>query len=180
MHKSDILGLYEIIKHGDEEHKRWLLQTICRYYEMNYFDTVPSRGQTGEIGSRYTTLMANPIPMPSPSPDRAPQSVVGGPTGGYKYDEGKPSLWRGLLDYFPRALQAVALTSDFGAKKYKWKSWATVPGAEERYKDALVRHLVASSYEENDPESGMAHMVHVAWNALALVELKNNKDNNAV
>jgi hypothetical protein len=98
---------------------------------------------------------------------------------GAKLDAGKVSIWRGGLDYFPRAIEKVAEISTFGARKYAWKGWESVPEGVERYSDALVRHLVAESKGEVlDPDSGLLHAAHAAWNALAVLELKLRKDNN--
>lgn len=41
-------------------------------------------------------------------------------TGAIKYDAGKPCVYRGLIQYFPRAGKAVAEISTFGANKYAW------------------------------------------------------------
>jgi hypothetical protein len=66
---------------------------------------------------------------------------------GAKLDAGKTSIWRGGIDYFPRAIEAVAAISTFGARKYAWKGWESVPEGVERYSDALVRHLIAEAKE---------------------------------
>ena len=94
---------------------------------------------------------------------------------GAKHDAGK--VRAGLLvKDFPRALTAVAWVGTFGAQKYTAHSWKTVPEAEERYHDALHRHILAqASGEINDPESGLPHAAHVAWNSLALLELELTK-----
>ena len=91
---------------------------------------------------------------------------------GAKHDAGK--VRAGLLvKDFPHALTAVAQVATFGAQKYAAHSWRTVPGAEERYHDALYRHTLAQACGEiNDPESGLPHASHIAWNALALLELE--------
>ena len=92
-------------------------------------------------------------------------------SNGAKLDAGKPCLWRGAVDYFPGALRAVAPVSTFGATKYSWKGWATVPEGFERYSDAMVRHLVAESAEGPwDNDSGLLHAAHAAWNSLARLE----------
>ena len=94
---------------------------------------------------------------------------------GYKYDTGKVRAAL-LVQDFPRALTAVAWVSTFGAAKYAAHSWKLVPRAGERYEDALHRHILAqASGEVNDPESGLPHAAHVAWNALALLELQLRK-----
>lgn len=91
---------------------------------------------------------------------------------GAKLDNGKPCLWRGLIDYFPRAITEVAAVSTFGAEKYVWKGWEQVPNGFERYSDAMVRHLAKeSSGEILDSDSGLHHAAHTAWNALARLEL---------
>ena len=94
---------------------------------------------------------------------------------GFKHDSGKVRASLPIQD-FPRALTAVAWVSTFGAAKYAAHSWKLVPRAGERYEDALHRHILAqASGEVNDPESGLPHAAHVAWNALALLELQLRK-----
>lgn len=91
---------------------------------------------------------------------------------GAKLDAGKVCLYRGTIDYFPRALESVAAVSTFGATKYAWRGWQTVPEGFERYSDAMVRHLTAHSKgESTDRDSGLLHAAHAAWNALARLEL---------
>jgi hypothetical protein len=91
---------------------------------------------------------------------------------GAKLDAGKSPVFRGLLDYFPNACRAVADVSQFGAKKYAWKGWETVPEGVLRYTDAMVRHCVDSVLEGSlDKTSGLTHAAHMAWNALAVLEL---------
>lgn len=92
---------------------------------------------------------------------------------GAKLDLGKPALFRGAIDYFPRGIEAVAEISTFGASKYAWKGWETVPDGIARYSDALVRHLIKKAKGEIlDPDSGLSHDAHAAWNALAVLELE--------
>lgn len=92
--------------------------------------------------------------------------------GAIKYDGGKPCLYRGVVDYFPRAIEAVGQISTFGARKYAWKGWEDVPEGFARYSDAMVRHLTAEAKGEVlDPDSGLPHAAHAAWGALARLEL---------
>ena len=72
---------------------------------------------------------------------------------------------------FSRALMAVAGVTTFGAEKYAPDGWQHVPNGAERYADALERHLLLGSTERLDPESGLHHKAHAAWNALAVLEL---------
>lgn len=87
-------------------------------------------------------------------------------------DAGKAAILRGVIGYFPQALEAVAQVSAFGASKYTWNGWRSVPDGPARYGDALVRHLTKEFVEgANDSDSGLAHAAHAAWNALARLEL---------
>lgn len=92
--------------------------------------------------------------------------------GAIKYDAGKAPVFRGAISYFPRAIAAVAAVSAFGASKYAWKGWENVADGYNRYSDALVRHLgYEGKGEVLDPDSGLLHAAHAAWNALARLEL---------
>lgn len=88
---------------------------------------------------------------------------------GAKLDAGKPEA--GLLLDFPRALTAVAQVATFGARKYSRGGWLSVKEGQRRYTDALLRHLLKERQESVDPDSGFDHAFHVAWNALARLEL---------
>jgi hypothetical protein len=93
-------------------------------------------------------------------------------TGAIKYDGGKPCVFRGVIQYFPRALLAVAKVSTFGAQKYAWGGWANVEDGINRYADGKERHnLYDAMGEEIDPDSGELHLSHEVWNALARLEL---------
>ena len=90
---------------------------------------------------------------------------------GAKLDSGKSPVWQGVLDYFPRAVKAVADVSMAGASKYKWKGWETVPNGISRYRDALARHQVDESIDGRFDRDGFRHLAQQAWNALAALEL---------
>lgn len=91
---------------------------------------------------------------------------------GAKLDAGKPPVYRGCIAYFPRALEAVADISAIGAEKYTWEGWRTVPDGLNRYSDALGRHATREKYEGlYDPDTKKLHAAHLAWNALARLEL---------
>ena len=89
---------------------------------------------------------------------------------GIKYDQGKNRLglvFRG----FSKALWAVGQVGTFGANKYKPDSWQGIE--QERYQDALLRHLfLYFQGEKIDNESGLNHLSHVAWNALAILNME--------
>jgi len=89
---------------------------------------------------------------------------------GRKEDAGK--IRAGLvLGDFALALEAVARVGTDGAVKYADSNWLAVPEGKARYTDAMLRHWLAGCREERDPESKSLHAAHVAWNALARLEL---------
>lgn len=107
----------------------------------------------------------------------APEKIA---VGGIKYDGGKPCVYRGAIDYFPRAIEQVAAISTFGASKYAWKGWELVDDGFNRYSDAMVRHMLAEAKGEDlDPDSGLLHAAHAAWGALARLEIKLREQENA-
>ena len=90
-------------------------------------------------------------------------------SAGAKLDAGK--IQGGVLADFGMALTAVAEVGTFGAEKYTRGSWQSVPNGQQRYTDALWRHLLKESGEPLDPDSNLTHAAHMAWNALARLEL---------
>lgn len=91
---------------------------------------------------------------------------------GAKLDAGKPRVGLVLLG-FPHALMEVAKVGTFGAGKYTDNGWKDVPNGQQRYTDAMLRHLLKEAQGEVfDNETGIAHAAHAAWNALARLELE--------
>jgi hypothetical protein len=83
---------------------------------------------------------------------------------GMKFDQGKPLM--GLLS--PRWLVGVAQVLTFGAKKYAAHNWAQGISYSRLY-DAIQRHLNAFwDHEENDPESGISHLLHASCGMMFL------------
>lgn len=96
---------------------------------------------------------------------------------GAKNDHGKqmPDL---VLGDFAQALAGVVKVGTFGAHKYTEHGWLHVEDGIKRYKDAMMRHWLAEKAgEERDPDSGLLHAEHFAWNALAILELKLRSQN---
>ena len=122
-------------------------------------------------------LRGNPkFPLFSEAPHRWTveqlEALAAKEVAGMKFDAGKPMAGLMVSD-FANALLAVSEVTTFGAKKYAPRSWMTVPNARDRYNDALHRHLLHSAAgEKQDQESKLLHAAHVAWNALALLELE--------
>lgn len=92
-------------------------------------------------------------------------------TPGAKLDAGKNRLGL-VVGGFSRALKAVGDVGTFGANKYTPNGWMSVPNGVERYTDAMYRHLLdEATGEATDPQTGIAHAAHAAWNALARLDL---------
>jgi hypothetical protein len=88
---------------------------------------------------------------------------------GAKLDWGK--MKGGLLQDFARALWAVGEVGTFGAQKYTRGGWEHTDDGVTRYHDAAVRHWLKAKFEYEDPDSGLPHLAHMAWNLLASLEL---------
>jgi len=83
-----------------------------------------------------------------------------------KFDSGK--LKSSLVPTI--AIKALADVMTFGAEKYEEDSWKNLDNAQQRYTDALYRHLEAwRGGEKFDRESGRPHLWHVITNVAFLL-----------
>lgn len=90
---------------------------------------------------------------------------------GSKLDAGKPIAGE-IVTSFSHALNAMIEVATFGAGKYTRRGFLQVPNAEERYRDALMRHLLKYGMgEEVDSDSGLPHLSHALWNMAAMLEV---------
>jgi hypothetical protein len=87
-----------------------------------------------------------------------------------RFDEGKTRH-----DLIPAwATEQLALVYTYGCQKYDdnnwWKGmrWSKVIGPMKRHVEKWLRG------EQNDDESGLHHLAHVAWNAITLMEYERN------
>lgn len=75
---------------------------------------------------------------------------------------------RGVLDYFPDALLAVAELSRIGNEQHnpgQPMHWAREKSTD--HADCIIRHLIDRGTNDTD---GVGHTVKVAWRALALLQ----------
>lgn len=96
---------------------------------------------------------------------------------GKKLDSNKPEIWR-MLQQFPLALEQVTKCSMFGHEKYKnndgdWQNFSRLDNAYERFSNSLCRHIMEGGLND---ESNLDNDAHVAWNALARLEVKLRKE----
>ena len=100
---------------------------------------------------------------------------------GEKANKNKPQLSL-IFKQFPQALEAIVKCSEYGHKKYEesdkdYLNYQRVEGGSKTYADSGLRHRLRQG---NDLESGLPHQFHVAWNALAELQLwimENNPTN---
>ena len=93
-------------------------------------------------------------------------------TEGVKLNKLKPQISL-LFKQFPDALEAIAKCSEYGHKKYKetdsdFLNFKRVAEGSKAYADAGLRHRLKKGI---DLESMLPHCYHVAWNALAELQL---------
>ena len=93
---------------------------------------------------------------------------------GIKLDDNK-DRW----DLLPLELiEQVIKVLTFGANKYTDNGWQSVPNGYNRYRGALLRHLVAAEKGIlHDEETGLYHLAHMATNALFMLHFKLKEDN---
>lgn len=143
-------------------------------------------GWQGSKGVRAEKALAEAINLEVIYLPGATQVAENDPNGkssnepGAKLDANKAPIVRGVLQYFPRAIEAVANLSKYGSKKYSWAGWRKVEDGIGRYSDAEGRHIVKEAVEGpwdltalNDPKfpTNTLHKTARAWNALATLEL---------
>jgi hypothetical protein len=76
----------------------------------------------------------------------------------------------GVLDYFPRAMVALARLSKVGNDKHnpgEAMRWAKEKSTD--HPDCIIRHFIDRG--KIDPDSGELHDVGLAWRALASLEM---------
>jgi len=88
--------------------------------------------------------------------------------GALRFNTGKTELH--YLMAFSRALRAISDVTSYGSRKYAKYNFLKGASASEST-SSLLRHLVAWwEGEDLDPESGLHHLAHMAWNALRLCD----------
>ena len=100
--------------------------------------------------------------------------IVNSKIKGVKHNSNKPSLDIVLNRQFPKALQLISLATEFGHNKYKevdtdYLNFKNVQGGSQTYFDAAARHN--TERDNRDSQSNLPHIIHVAWNYLAGLEL---------
>lgn len=67
-------------------------------------------------------------------------------------------------------IEKVVEVYHMGCQKYGENTWQNLENGDRRYLAALMRHLCEHEKGElKDQESGLLHIQHVCWNALAVL-----------
>lgn len=89
-----------------------------------------------------------------------------------KEKNSKPPLADMMTD-FNLALTEVSRVTAFGCTKHgRLGGWRDTLDFERTYQNAKARHALCAMVEQIDEESGLYHLAHEAWNALALLQAK--------
>lgn len=109
-----------------------------------------------------------PVVGRSSEPSAAPSENL---PAGRKFDGGKPR-WSLL----PKGVvKCVVKVLEFGAVKYGFENWKSVPNARQRYYDALIRHVESWwDGETYDPETSQHHLAHAVCCAFFLIWMDTN------
>lgn len=112
--------------------------------------------------TRLATCSMEPIGDPKPGNYYTIEKAA------IKTDTGKPAMH--LLPF--EALTEVSKVYAFGAAKYNDHNWR-LGFAWSRLLAAAIRHIFAwAAGEDKDPESGLSHLVHAAFNILSLISFE--------
>lgn len=139
----------------------WLVPTDMLDIEICYCTKgVPYRtraavlAELGQLDAKIIARAAHLIPSTTLPTDSAKRKDI--------------PLVRGLLDYFPAALAAVASVSKAGNDQHNpGQEMHHARGKSMDHADCIVRHLVERGTVDTD---GQRHMAKVAWRALALLQ----------
>jgi hypothetical protein len=100
---------------------------------------------------------------------------------GLKFNNTKAPLDIVINTQFPKALQLLALATEYGHVKYNkngadddYLNYKRVSNGLQSYFDAAARHNTERN--EIDQESGLPHIIHSVWNMLAALELYAEKN----
>jgi hypothetical protein len=127
-----------------------LVESDDTWYPVNIFELYVGHEEPGSQGTGHT--------YDPPAPVAKDYHAV---------RKGQPVV-RGVLDYFPEAIKAVAECSRVGNEQHSpGEPMHHARGKSPDHADALVRHLMDRGTVDSD---GVRHSAKVAWRALALLQ----------
>lgn len=118
----------------------------------------------GALQDDMVTSMEPKPTVPSPPPKPSP------PVRSEAEERKRQPLARGVLDYFPDAIRAVAGCSWVGNEQHNpGQPLHHSRGRSDDHADALLRHLLDRGSIDTD---GVRHSAKVAWRALAMLQVE--------
>lgn len=81
---------------------------------------------------------------------------------GVKNDKGKPR-YADFLEDFKEVFEELIKVYEFGTNTYGRENWKALENGEERFSNAMIRHLLKKGIND---ETGINHQTHTAYNAL--------------
>jgi hypothetical protein len=173
-----------------EKNKLYCIPTDATNVEVFHLSTKDNGDKTAFIGFKIKNGNFSFVEVPFTSPNSAEKSkiedkddvITNSNRGeketmeylqGLKYNNLKPSLDIVINRQFPKALQLIALATEYGHKKYiendvNYLNYKSVKGGSQTYFDASARH---STDRNGLDESGLPHIIHAVWSSLAGLEL---------
>lgn len=92
---------------------------------------------------------------------------------GQKFNQHKLPIDIVISRQFPNALKAISCATEFGHSKYPedvdYLNFSRVENGVQKYADACQRHNMEKYSVDSD--SGLPHIFHKAWNAMAELEM---------
>lgn len=171
-----IVGDYIKVRPATEEEKKHYANKLMGFSKVFPLDKV-GRGEFKEEYLPKTDITPTEINKDSwdekeilktPSEDQT--QLADRPKTGYKNDRLDDKLRWELLPW--QEIEDIVKVYHFGAKKYAPESWKNLNDGARRYFAACNRHLIAYiKGEKIDPESGIYHLAHAAWNVIAMLYL---------
>lgn len=113
----------------------------------------------------------NPVDLLSMTKEKAEYKKEFKEEIGKKFDSNKP-MAGAIIRVFPRAVMAIGAVIKKGSEKYpNPNNWKLNEDIINRYFDSEIRHMCKhfAGYEA-DEETTLPHLVHAAWNAIAILE----------
>jgi hypothetical protein len=163
---------------GAVEDKEKNLETLCNILSLVGIGALP-----GSVLKNEESHLSNVQEEAKSQAIRKIDYVVGlgesNPTeklhvSGVKHNKFKAPLDIVQVRQFPKALQALALATAYGNKKYEatdkdFLNFKRVPGGSQTYFDAAARHNAERG--DLDEESNLPHVIHAVWDMMAALEL---------
>jgi hypothetical protein len=170
-----------------EKNKLYCIPTDATNVEVFHLSTKDNGDKTAFIGFKIKNGNFSFVEVPFTSPNSTEKSKIEDKDNvitnsnrgeketlqGLKYNNLKPSLDIVINRQFPKALQLIALATEYGHKKYiendvNYLNYKSVKGGSQTYFDASARH---STDRNGLDESGLPHIIHAVWSSLAGLEL---------